>query len=332
MHVTSGRHMRIVYLLFTITAISSSSHPLLDPLRFPQPGDSILPVGDSFYRVRSFLDRGSSTRVFLADKVSVAQIPSDQVYAPPTEGGQILPVALPTTIVIKCLSTTLPRLFANIDNEFGTYSELNKHQYVRKPLGLYLSPRWTCPSGLQQCQYIAMTYINFDLERLVGGGNIRLRPPEVIGATKTNHEGIYSFEVFFLSLGIGIVDAVISLHKAGYVHRDLWACNLALEFPDHDHVVILDLGSSRALRQFSAEEQERLKAEDYHQIHRMLMKLLSSRIEASHGGPKESVLEYVMREIEGKGRDPMINSFKEALSRDYNASPDGNEVIYQQVF
>ena len=322
----------IEFLLLAAVVTGTARRPLIDPLRFPQPGFSILPVGDAFYMLTTYLDMGSSTRVYLAAKVSAARIPDTQVYAPPPgERGRSLPDPFPVTIVIKCLSTTSPKLLTSIENEFEIFSELNRHKNVRKPIGLYLSPRWTCPSGIEECQYIAMTYINSDIDRLVSRGNLRLKPPVVIGAQSDNYEGIYSFEIFLLSLGLGVIDALTELHKAGFVHGDVRACNIALELPDDHHVVLLDVGASTRLTGYSEEEQEQLRNKDFAQIHRLLTKLLAGRIERIYRSPQISVLAEVFSEMAGKGKDSMVDILRRELDQQFNVSYTGEKVIYKQM-
>lgn len=160
--------MLVIGLLWLAVFTSGTGRrPFLDPLRFPQPGFSTLPVGDSFYMLTTYLDMGSSTRVYLASKVSATRIPETQVFAPPPgESGRSLTYPLPAAIVIKCLGTTSEKLLSSIENEFEIYSEFNYLKNVRKPIGLYMSPRWVCPRGTEQCQNIArrtLTLILVDL-------------------------------------------------------------------------------------------------------------------------------------------------------------------------
>lgn len=312
-------------------ATTEARRPVVDPLRFPVPGTNVLPVGNTLYTLTKYLDLGSSTRVYLAAISDLKKFPDDQTYIPPSEGGRSLPGPLPSLIVIKCLSTTTPKLLNSIENEFQIYSELNRHNNVRKPVGLYLSPRWTCPDGLQQCQYIAMTYINSDLDRLVSRGYLRLKPPIVIGAESDNDCGVFSFEIFLLSLGIGLVDALTQLHTAGFAHGDVRACNIALELPGDDHVVLLDVGAGTRLAGLPEVEQERLTNHDFGQIHRLLTKMLAVRIDRIYRAPKVSVLDHFFRQLAGKSKDDMTQAFVIELSRHLNVTATGYQVIYKET-
>ena len=320
-------------LLYIIKCSNGSTRLLLDPQRFPQPGKTVLPVGPYLFEIVRYLDMGSSTRVFLAHKLTAeSRIPDGQEYMPPNEPGKSLEAGVPDDIVIKCLSTNGEKLLYSIENEFRIFSELNNQTSIKKPLGLYLSPRWKCRNGASSCQYIAMTFANSDVDRLISRGELRLKPPIVLGADIPRGLGIYSFEVFWLSLGISLVDIIRKLHEAGFAHGDVRACNIALEAPKNDEVVLLDVGASKILSQFPLEvDRQKFKDRDFRQIAVLLEKLITREMVSAYRTPSVSILANDLTGMTSFGSQQLRTLFETLLRERYGICRSSPGILYKYI-
>jgi serine/threonine protein kinase len=323
--------MMFIFLGLVLT-VHGTRPPLLDPLRFPQPETDFLPIGQNMYRLTKYLDLGSSTRVFLASRArEEVGIPDSQLYKPPSYPGKMLPVDVPEEIVIKCISSSRSRLLDSMENEFSVYAELNKHPNIRKPIGLYLSPRWQCNNGEDFCQYVAMTYVNSDIGRLVSRGQLQLKAPIFPGLKPSNERGIYSFEVFLLSFGLNLIETLVALHEAGFAHGDVRSCNIALELPKNDYVTLLDVGASKELKNYAEEEQLTLKSRDFAQVGLLIHKLLTSRIHSEYRRYNMGPLGRKLLPLVGKGKDVLVQFIKHELQNQYGVQSWESKIVYKYI-
>jgi hypothetical protein len=305
--------------------------PVLDPSRFPIVDVTVLPIGREVFKIGRYLDLGSSTRVFIAHKVPAdTPIPSSQTYLPPSDvlGRSISSDLLPDEIVIKCLSTNSTRLLESIENEFEIFTRLNSVRTVRKPEGFYLSPRWRCnPVDNLECQYIAMTFVNEDLERLISRNILRLKQPEL----KDRSQGIFSFEVFLLSLGLTLIDALDALHLAGFTHGDVRSCNVALQQPVYQDIVFLDVGAAHLLEDVLNEEEKRkLVEKDIQQVVRFITKPLEQKMESANYQGQYDELYTTLIGLRGEAQETMVQVLRDELLK-FNIADTEGKVVYKYI-
>ena len=332
--------MRIQIFMASMILASSTRPPLLDPDRFPQIDINILPVGDQFYRIRKYLDLGSSTRVYVAKReVGVSRIPADQRYRPPNTPGILLEgMTLPDEMVIKCLSTNVSRLLSSISNEIEVFRKLNPVQTVRTPRGFYLSPRWRCNDNTNyECRYLAMTLENHDIQRSVSRNELKLRHPVLIGMACPHSAvgDIYSFEVFIASFGLALIAELGRLHEAGFVHGDVRVPNIAVDKSDRGRVCLLDVGASKVLNNYdNVRDRETLKLHDFDQVPRLLLRLVSGRVRRSYGvgvSLKTSRLYHQLDRVSKHGRERLVALLTSILQQQYGETRLEDRIIYKYV-
>lgn len=324
--------MHIGKYLACLFAVRGSTRPLLDPDRFPEAGTSVLPIGPFMFKLVRYLDMGSSTRVYLARKIAgETTIPEHQTYSPPPESGQTLDVEIPDEIVVKCLSSSSEKLLFSIENEFRVFAKLNEHTNVKKPIGIYLSPRWKCKKETELCQYIAMTYVNSDVDRLVSRGELKLKPPVLFDQELPQSPGIYSFEIFVLSMGLSLIDALDKFHHAGFAHGDVRTCNIALQAPRNDQIVLLDVGASKILSEFSVEERDKLIERDFYQVITLMQKLISRRIISAYHRPGKSGLVNRLEQLTWTGKVELSRNLEGILAAKYGVHFDIPHIVYKYI-
>jgi serine/threonine protein kinase len=257
--------------------------------RFPSPSRSVLPVGDSSYLIMKFIDQGSSTRVFVAQRIDSAnEVAPGVEYFPPTVGGMKAPdVQIPTQVAVKCLSTNDGRLLRLMQNEFQVYLKLNLVESVRKPLGYYISPQWECGNDENPftCQYLVMSRASRDMDRLVSRNFFKLKPPILRGVEEiSDTDGLYSFELFLATYGLALLAELRKLHASGIVHADIRTCNIAIDPKDHRSPFLLDVGLSKFLDDYPDETQRaELQERDRSRVAYVLISLIENRCKRIYG-------------------------------------------------
>jgi serine/threonine protein kinase len=215
------------------------------------------------------------------------------------------------------------------------FTLLNPVKTVQKPTGFYLSPRWKCNEvDMRQCQYLVMTFVSTDLDRLIGRNMLNLKPPvsKIHAPQASSQGGLYSFEVFVLSLGASLIKAVQGLHEAGFVHGDIRPCNVALEEPDYYRLVFLDVGATKWLEDFeNTQVREAWVRKDIRQVPDFIRKLLERRYMSVYGAPMVDDLPGKLKNV-GEGDYDSIQAFflRELKSR-FKVKPTYNHVLYHYI-